>query len=144
MLDQLLNSGAVQTLEWSAQFAARRHEILAHNIANLSTPNFQAKDVSTSAFQHSLGDAVDRRRREFGGSRGPIRFEGTGEVEVTSQGLRLNPGTSSGNILFHDRNDRDLEKSMQALVENLAAFRLATDLLKSRMDILNASIRETV
>jgi flagellar basal-body rod protein FlgB len=143
MLDQLLNSGAIQTLELTTQFAARRHEILAHNIANLSTPNFRMRDVSTTGFQQSLGEAIDRRRREFGGG-GPLRFEGTREVEVTKQGLRLNPGTPSGNILFHDRNDRDLERSMQALVENLAVFRIATDLLKSRIDVLNASIRETV
>lgn len=141
-IDGLLNSGAIPSLERSVQFAARRQEIIAHNIANLSTPNFQPMDVSVGGFQKALGEAVDRRRQQMGG-RGPLRLESTREVSVTGRGLELTPQQPSGNVLFHDRNNRDLERTMQDMVENLTAFRVASDLLKGRMDLLNSAIRDT-
>lgn len=141
-LDQVLNGGALPTLERTAQFAARRHELIAHNIANISTPNFQTLDVSPGDFQRSLGEAIDRRRSRFGGERGSLEFKGNREVGVTAGGLRLQPRHASGNVLFHDRNDRDVERLMQGMVENLAVFRFATDMMKSRMDQINAAIAE--
>jgi flagellar basal-body rod protein FlgB len=141
-IDGLLNSGAIPSLERSVQFAARRQEIISHNIANLSTPNFQPMDVSVGGFQKALGEAVDRRRQQMGG-RGPLRLESTREVSVTGRGLELTPQQPSGNVLFHDRNNRDLERTMQDMVENLTAFRVASDLLKGRMDLLNSAIRDT-
>jgi flagellar basal body rod protein FlgB len=69
-------------------------------------------------------------------------LESTREVHITGQGLQLTPQTPSGNILFHDRNNRDLERQMQSMVENLTVFRTAADLFKSRMDLLNTAIRE--
>jgi flagellar basal-body rod protein FlgB len=141
-IDGLTNSGALPSLERTMQFAARRQELIAHNIANLSTPNFQPLDVSVSSFQTTLADAVDRRRERFGSSRGELELESTREVHITGQGLQLTPQTPSGNILFHDRNNRDLERQMQSMVENLTVFRTAADLFKSRMDLLNTAIRE--
>ena len=46
LIDHLLNADALPSLERTVQFAARRQELIAHNIANLSTPNFQPLDVS--------------------------------------------------------------------------------------------------
>lgn len=145
MITNMLNDGAIPTLAKAVQFAARRQELLAHNIANISTPDFRPTDVSTRDFQRSLGDAIDRRRARYGASRGDYDYRGTREVQQTSSGnLRLTPETPSANILFHDRNNRDLERSMQDMVENLTAFRVAADLLKNRMDLMNAAIRERV
>ncbi|MDX2114370.1 MAG: hypothetical protein SFZ24_01945 [Planctomycetota bacterium] len=137
----ITDTGALPVLEKTVQFAARRHELIAHNIANLSTPNFQPRDVSVTGFQAALAEAVDRRRARAAG-RGPLDFPGTREVRPTAQGLRLRPMSPSHNVLFHDRNNRDLERTMQDMVENLTAFRAASDLLKNRMDLLNAAIRE--
>lgn len=137
-----LFSGALPSLERTVQFTARRQEIIAHNIANLSTPNYQTQDVSVADFQQSLGEAMDQRNKKFGAPRGEFKFEGTREIEVTPHGLRLNPASGSENILFHDRNNRDLERTMQTMVENLTMFRVATDLMKSQFDLLNTAIRE--
>lgn len=144
LVDHLLNDGALPTLERTIQFAARRQDLIAHNIANLSTPNFQPRDVSVADFQRSLGEAIDRRRRRMGGPRGELDFQGNREVRPSPGGLELRPRQPSGNVLFHDRNDRDLERTMQALVENLAAFRVATDLYRSRLDVINTAIRERI
>ncbi len=144
-IDGLVNSGSVPVLEASAQFAARRHSLLAHNIANISTPNFQAQDVSPRAFHEQLGDALDRRRTLRGGRASEFDLGSTRQIRSTNSALgqqrvSIDPQTPSGNILFHDRNDRDLERMMQSLAENAATFRTSVELLKSRMSLLNAAI----
>jgi flagellar basal-body rod protein FlgB len=107
----LLDSGCLPVLEMTARFAARRHELLAHHIANADTPDFRPLDVSPADFQRLLG---------------------------------LVPRTPSRNILFHDRNNRDLERTMQALAENTGAFRVSIDLLRSRYQAIHAAIGERV
>jgi len=140
-IEQVFDAGALPTLARSMQFAARRQELIAHNIANISTPNFVQKDVSVRAFQESLGEAIDRRRARTGSSRGPLELQGTREVRVApSGGLRLNPTSARDGVLFHDRNNRSVERLMQDMVENMTAFRVAGDLLKSRMAILRSAI----
>jgi flagellar basal-body rod protein FlgB len=144
-IDQLTNAGAIPALEASVQFAARRQSLIAHNIANFSTPNYEPSDVSVTNFHSQLGDAIDRRREAFGGHRGDLHLRDTREVSQGQDGrLRLSPGASGRNVLFHDRNSRDLERTMQDLVENVASFRVATDLLKSRIDLLRTAISERV
>lgn len=140
-IDGLLNADSLPTLEKVSQFAARRQDIIAHNITNLSTPNFQPTDVSIADFRKSLADAIDQRRSRFGGVRGELEIKSSREVQIGADGrMALQPTTFGNNVLFHDRNNRDLERLMQELVENLTAFRVAGDLLKSRMQLLRSSI----
>ena len=140
-LDGLLNADSLPTLERASQFAARRQDIIAHNITNVSTPNFQPTDVSVSDFRQSLGEAIDKRRSRFDGVRGELGLRSSREVKVGADGnLALEPSTFGKGVLFHDRNNRDLERLMQDLVENLTAFRVASDLLKSRMQLLRSAI----
>jgi flagellar basal-body rod protein FlgB len=142
MIRDVLNSGAVPALEAMASFAAQRHRIITGNIANMDTPDYQPADVSVTDFQEALGKAVDRRRsaRAPGAS---LPLASTREMEVDRGGrLTLRPQTASGNILFHDRNNRDLERTMQSLAENVGAYRLATDLLRSRHESLRMAISE--
>lgn len=151
-IDQLINADALSTLDAAMQFSARRQELIAHNIANATTPNFVPMDVSPAGFQAQLASAVARQREERAGSGaapgpgwGRLDPRGTSEVEVSSRGrgqfrLTLDPGTASGNILFHDRNNRDLERMMQDLAENAAAFRVASELFRSQLSTLRTAI----
>lgn len=140
-IDSLVNADALPVLERVSQFAARRQDIIAHNITNASTPNFRPKDVSVRDFQKSLSEAIDERRARTGGTRGDLPMRTTREVRLAAGGgLELRPTTFGDNILFHDRNNRDLERLMQDMVENLTAFRVAGDLLKSRLQLLKSAI----
>jgi len=146
-IDGLLNSDSMPVLEAAAQFAARRQGVLVHNIANFSTPNFQQRTLSVEDFQSTLAEAVSDRRSRFGGSRGNLNLRETPEIRSVNDSfgqmrLEVTPTTSSGNILFHDRNDRDLERSMADLAETVAAFRVATDLFRSRIELLQSAITE--
>ena len=127
------------------QFAARRQTVIQHNIANISTPNFQPTDVSVDDFREQLSAAIDERRDRFGGQRGELNLRATREVSPNSNGgLDLNPSEKGRNLLFHDRNNRDLERLMQDLVENTTMFRVASDLLRSRMQLMRSAISERV
>jgi flagellar basal-body rod protein FlgB len=144
VIDGVTNSDSLPVLERMLQFAGQRHRIIAHNIANISTPDFRPVDVSVQSFQDQLGEAVDERRARFGSSRGNLHLRSTPEVEVSGDGLSLNPTPIGANLLFHDGNDRDLERTMQSMVENFMTFRFAAEALRSRYDLLNVAIRERV
>lgn len=144
-IDELTSSGAIPSLELSVRFAAERQRMIAHNVANLSTPDYRPMNVSPRDFQKALAEAVDRRRTRTGGESGSLDFQGTREVSIARDGrMTLSPRTPSPGILAHDRNNRDFERTMQDLVENAAAFRVATDLLRSRYQILGSAIAERV
>jgi flagellar basal-body rod protein FlgB len=143
LMGDITNSGSIPALEMMVKFAGARQRVIAHNIANLDTPNFIPTDASPAAFQQALGEAVAQRRARTGGEHGTLNFQNTKQVVVAADGqLTLHPTTPSGNILFHDRNNRDLERLMQDNAENVGAFRVATDLLRSRYEILKSAIAE--
>ncbi len=127
MIDGVLNSEAIPVLERLAQFAGQRHRLIVDNIANLDTPGYRPVDLSVSDFQKQLAEAVEDRRA--GRKPGPIE-------------LQLEP--KGDNILFHDGNDRDLERTMQDLAENFLTFRVANDLMRNRFDLINTAIRERI
>lgn len=144
-IDEVTNHGAIPALEAAMRFSAQRHRVIVHNIANLSTPDFVPMDVSVPAFQSQLQEAVDRRREATGGQHGGLELRETREVGVGPGGrLELRPATPSGNVLFRDRNNRDVERTLQDLVENATMFRVASDLLRSRLAILRVAISERV
>lgn len=145
LIRDLVTADALPTLAATMRFAARRQPLIAHNIANASTPEFRPIDVDPRGFQDALARAVDDRRRATGGVRGSLHLRDTNEFRVGADGaLELTPKATGRNVLFHDRNDRDLERLMQDQVENAATFRLAATLFRSRMDLLNTAIRERV
>jgi flagellar basal-body rod protein FlgB len=141
-IESVTNADAMPVLERLIQFTGQRHRMVVHNIANLNTPDFTPKDVSVDAFQTQLGEAIDARRDRTGNHGGDLPMESTEQVVVRPDGLELRPTTPSGNILFHDRNDRDPERMMQALVENFMSFRAAVDLWRGRMDLIDIAIKE--
>jgi flagellar basal-body rod protein FlgB len=140
MIDGLTNSDSIPTLERALQFAGARHRLIANNIANISTPNYRPMDVSVTAFQQQIGEAIDRQRMEHGA----FQIEDSREVRIDDDGMTLRPQPLGENILFHDGNDRNLERTMQDLVENFMTFRYASQMLKNRFELLNTAIRERV
>lgn len=144
-IDDLVNSGALPTLDLSMRFAAQRQQIIAHNVANLETPDFRPMDVSVGGFRKALAGAVEARRRSGVSDSAPLPWRDTADIKrLADGGLTLLPKTASPGVLFHDRNNRDLEKTMQDMVENVGAFRIASDFYRTRMDILRMAISQRV
>ncbi|MFA6043443.1 MAG: hypothetical protein WC718_00540 [Phycisphaerales bacterium] len=145
LIAELANSGPMPVLAEVMSFAAQRQQLLAHNIANLDTPDFVPLDVSTQAFQRNLAEAVKRRREGAGSAAGVLDVKETRELARDGAGgLVLKPRTPSGNVLFHDRNSRDLERMMQALTENTTVFRAASELMRVNEAMLRTAISQRV
>jgi flagellar basal-body rod protein FlgB len=144
IIKDLTSAGALPTLEKMFLFAGQRQRIIANNIANIDTPNFQGVDVDPRSFQKVLGDAVKQRRAANGGSMGELNIRQTSQVQTHNGRMHLNPETPTSGVLFHDRNQRDLEKMMQQLVENASMFRVASDLMRKNQSQLKLAIAERV
>jgi flagellar basal-body rod protein FlgB len=142
MISGVTDTGSMPALERTMQFTGARHRLILHNIANLDTPNYRPKDVDPAGFQAALGEAIDRKQGE-GRVNGRLRLDDTREIEFGPR-TTLRPDTSSGNVLFHDKNDRDVERVMQGLAENALMFRMASDLYRSRSALLHVAISQRV
>ncbi len=154
-LDELTNAGAMPSLELTMRFAAQRQRLLAHNIANIDTPNFVQQDVSPDAFSRMLDEAIADRRSRTGGMHGALAWKARGAIGKDEQGqLQLKvdrirtehvrgPASRSG-VLAHDRNNRDLVRLMQSLAETQMAFRAASSLYRAHRDMIHSAIAERV
>jgi flagellar basal-body rod protein FlgB len=142
-LQGLTDWGPTGALELLARFSGARQRLIAHNVANLSTPGFLQMDLSTRDFQDRLGRALDEQRSR--GGTAPFSLESGGEFDVNPDGsLTTDPRTPSKGVLLHDRNNRDLERLMQDQAENLMVYRTAMDLLRSRAEMMRSALGQRV
>ncbi len=144
MIDGMFDSGAMPALQRVIQFTQERHRVLAHNIANLSTPYFQARDLDPSSFQAALREAIERRRGGADPAAGPLELRDTRELRFLPDGIEAQSALVHRGVLYHDRNDRDLERTMQHLAENTMVHSSAIELLRGEFQTLSAAIRGRV
>lgn len=144
MIEGLFNSGSMPVLERMVQFTGQRHAVIADNIANLSTPFYRPKDLSVEKFQKHLRRAVEDRREGVMPRQGELRLNDTREFRFHQGHLDARPEALDENIMFHDRNNRDLERIMQDLAENTLAHNAGIEMLKSEFNLLRMAIRGTI
>ena len=121
------------------------HRVLTDNIANFSTPAYRTKELSVESFREALGDAVDRRRAGSGGASGGLEMNDTADLHFGDHFVASRRESHiDRNILFHDRNNRSLEHTMQDLAENTMAHNAAMEMLRSEFDLLQTAIQERV
>jgi flagellar basal-body rod protein FlgB len=130
-IDRLINQGNIPLLEQMVRFTAARARVLGENITNISTPNYQQKDLSLDNFQQELRDRVALRKDA---GPGEIRFEGI-EKPIESP---------DRNILFHDRNNRSVEKLMSDWEQNAMSHNLMTELLRKQFSSIQDALKERV
>ena len=139
MVDGFLGNSALPALERSLQFMSARQRLLATNLANADTPGFRPIDVDPRAFQGALKEALEDGRLD---GQGRLAFDDSAPVAFGDDGVELKPEILADNIMFHDGNDRSLERLMQRLTENVYAFRAASQLMRNQFELINAAIRE--
>lgn len=144
IIDGLNTAGALPTLEKVFLFAGARQRMISNNIANIDTPGYRMQDVNPLSFQKLLGEAVQTRRRGTGGSFGDLEFQENSQIRMQGNRMVLSASNSGTNIIFHDGNDRDLERLMQQLVENASMFRVAADLMRQNQSQLKLAIAQRV
>ena len=144
MIEGVFDGGAMPALERLAQFTAQRHSVLTDNIANLSTPYFKPRDLDPQSFQSEMRNAIDRRRQTNTPVAGPLDLTDTVQLRFRPHGIDASPEPTHENILFHDQNNRDLDRTMQKLAENTLAHNVAIEMLRNQFSMLEVAIRERV
>lgn len=142
MIAGITDTGSIPVLERVAQFTGERHRHLANNVANLSTPHYEPRDLSVRSFQEAMQAAVDDRRHRTGGPNGELEPRDTRQVRFEPGGLETRSGNLHDNILFHDRNNRSLEHTMKDLAENAMMHNAALEILHNQFTLLESTIRE--
>lgn len=124
-------------------FTEARHEVLANNISNFDTVGYQARDLPVAEFQEALSAAVARREQAGAGaglaleSTRHLRWDGGGRLASEATPVR----GEEGDILYHDRNNRFVEKQMSELAQNGLLHNVAAELLRSEYGLLQTAIR---
>ena len=144
LIHGMFDSGALPAAERLVQFTSRRQQVLADNIAGLSTPYFKPRDLDPKSFQAALGDAIDRRRQTVSPTRGALEVGDTRQLRFRADAIDARPQRTNENILFHDQNNRDLERLMQHLAENTMAHRLGVELVRNQFEMMRLAIRERI
>jgi len=139
MIDGLLGQTSLPALERSLQFMSARQKLLIGNLANAETPGFRPVDVDPRAFQAALRDSIEQRALDQDGR---LTLDDGAPVAFSHAGVELKPEVLADNILFHDGNDRSVDRLLQRVTENVYAFRAASQLLRGQFETINAAIRE--
>jgi flagellar basal-body rod protein FlgB len=147
MLSSMFDSSALPVLEQVVNFTEARHGVLAGNIANLDTPGYRSRDLSTVEFQTRLKDAVDRRRQAAESGRapypnlgGPSIESGSPRSQVQNQLATMTDAVKG--MLRHDDNNSSLEHQVSEIAKNQAEHNLALSLMTAQFRLLRAAITE--
>lgn len=141
MIGTMFEGGALQTIERTMQFTSARHRMLLNNIANMDTPYFKPRDINPGSFSEAMREAVEDRRTRRNPTRGRLNLRDTRELEFADDHMTARAEKSHQGILFHDQNNRDLERTMQHLAENTMAHNAAVEMMRNQFEMLRTAIR---
>ena len=142
MIEGLFNRGSMPVLEQVMSFTEARHEVLANNISNFDTVGYKAKDLDTDGFFETLLQAVDRRDGRGAGaalemrSSKHLKWDRSGRLHAKPIEIKNN------NILFHDDNNRFVEKQLSDLAQNSLLHNVTAELLRGQYNSMQTAIRE--
>jgi flagellar basal-body rod protein FlgB len=127
-IDRLINQGATPYLEQTLRFTAARHQLIAENVVNVSTPGYQQKDLSLEKFQQMLSDHARMADRS-----------GPGSVDFSD--IANKPIESHHGILFHDGQQRSMEQLMSDQAKNALMHNVAIELLRHQFQIMQMALK---
>lgn len=129
MYDKLtLLSMAKKQMDW----AARRQEVLANNVANADTPLYKPKDVAPVDFKRALSETTSASRPTV---TNPMHVAFVPEAQDTQVAALEKPFEASP-----DGNAVDLEQQMQMIGETRSAYETATTLLGKNIKLLRMAL----
>ena len=146
MFQALFDSTTVPLLQKVAAFTERRHDILAGNIANISTPDYKTRDLPVAEFQKSLADAISRR--ELPSRPAGDNWSFAAAATQPSAGSLSRPelyqaiDAVPNGVTFQDGNNRNIETEVMEMTKNQLLQTVAIELMNSQLGRLQAVISE--
>ena len=71
-------------------------------------------------------------------------MQDTDQLKFKDGAIEAQPQETNDGILFHDQNNRDLERLMQHLAENTMAHNMGIEMIRSELATLRTAIRGTL
>lgn len=133
-----LQSSTVPALTQTLEFAEKRHNLLASNIANMDTPGYETRDISVDDFQNHLREAIDKTETHRYAS--PGISSAADDVAKSWEKAR----DVSKQVLFHDGHDISMEEQVTEAAKNQSLHSTAIALLRSQFNMLQMAISENV
>ena len=143
MVSLIPSTPTLDLLQQVAEFGERRHEILAGNIANISTPNYRMRDLPVKEFQLALKQAVaalHTSNTPVSGATGIPENRSIGELFPSH--LFRSTESPSDNVTFQDANNRSLEKQTMEMIKNSMMQSLALQLIRFQLNSVQSVISE--
>ncbi len=122
MLAAVRGMSTVDLLAVSLRLLERNNRLLAHNIANVDTPNFTPSHLD---FHQSLKKALRDEALTSGGAHTAGRLRRPLPIVLEEDGVEAR----------NDGNSVDIETEMMKLAENTAKYELYAGLLKKKFEI---------
>lgn len=115
-------------MDWLMQ----REAVLAQNIANADSPQFQPRDLTQQTFRQMLG-----------GGPTPVRLASTSDAHLAPTRTAPPFRNEKAREVYEtalDGNAVNLEEQMMKVSETQGAYRLATNLFQKHVSMLKAAI----
>jgi len=126
MLEKLFGGDQFAALTQSLDAAALRHQVIAHNLANVNTPGFKRQDV---VFEDRLARALAQQKEPGGNALGePITDIRPSVITTTTTGERA------------DGNNVDLEEENVKLAINTLRFEVLSQSVAGGFSGLKSAI----
>lgn len=114
-----IHSSQFQLLSKAMEFAQQNHRVISSNLANVNTPNYQARELSFDKFLQSMDGNTS--------SADDPKIYGTRLVE--------------GLLARTDGNNVDLDREIANLKQNDLMFQTLAQLIGSKLDLMKTAIR---
>jgi flagellar basal-body rod protein FlgB len=145
MLSSMFQSSTIPVLEQVLKFTEARHGVLAGNIANIDTPGYRTRDLSSALFQEKLKEAVESRHRpsvsNYQSYVGPAHSPGRDASAAQLDAFR-DVEESLTDILHHDGTDVSIEQQTNEIVKNQQMHNLAVSVMTAQLRLLRVAISE--
>jgi len=140
IFENTISRGSVAVMEKMTAFTEERHKVLANNIANIDVVGYKMQDLSADKFANALYGAAEARKTR--GTAARLQVKQTGDFSYNSRGQlqvkRLE--MKNENILFHDNNNRFVEKEFVKMSKNSGKHRMVTEMLRQQYGLLSVAI----
>ena len=140
-LDQLLDFNAA-----ALRIRAYRQEILAANIANVDTPNFQARDID---FKSAMQKALENGTGASSTKNGAPQLNTTSPMHLKGEGVGDGGApVDSSDLLYRsvvqdsaDKNTVDADVERSAFVNNALRYEASVMMINARLKEMNIALQ---
>ena len=140
MLPDLFLMPSFQLLERTAAFTELRQDVLAGNIANISTPGYHARDLPVKDFEEALARAAAKQNASTANATNTSQImEDLRRPELYQVNDR-----DPINLTFQDGGRRSIEQEALELSKNSMRQNYAVELMAAQMQLLQMVTSERV